>query len=149
MSIRLMSIKNITNQNKKLSVNLMATRRFPSREMAQNTQRFRQSRSNDGQCPTTDSPSISYASVDHREDSIQQNSNQLSGRLKTLIMCQFGSPTEPNSKSTLCIVLRFTVPKLYIIIFPPFKYHHQQSFYRKVSVRVKIQVRSWCQIGSN
>ena len=37
--------------------------------------------------PTTDSPSISYANADHREDSVQQNSNRLSGRLKTLIMC--------------------------------------------------------------
>ena len=113
MSIRIVSIKNMNNQNKKLSVNLLARRQFPSREMAQNTQRFRQNGSTDGQSPTTDSPSISYASVDHREDSIQQNSNRLSGCLKTLIMCQFGSPTEPNSKSTLCIALWFTVPKLY------------------------------------
>ena len=37
--------------------------------------------------PTTGSPSISYASADHREDSVHQNSNQLSGCLKTLIMC--------------------------------------------------------------
>ena len=66
----------------------LATRRFPSREMAQNTQRFRQNGSNDGQCQTTDSPSISYASADRREDSVQRNSNRLSGCLKTLIMCQ-------------------------------------------------------------
>ena len=65
----------------------LATRRFPSREMAQNTQRFRQNGSNDGQCPTTDSPSISYASADRREESIHQNSNWLSGSLKPLIMC--------------------------------------------------------------
>ena len=128
---------------------LLATRQFPSREMAQNTQRFRQNGSNDGQCPTTDSPSISYASADRREDGVQQNSNRLSGRLKTLIMCQFGSPTEPNSDRTLCIELLFTVPKLYIIIFLPFKHYHQQSFYRKVSTQIKIQVPSWCQIGSN
>ena len=37
--------------------------------------------------PTTDSPGISYASADRREDSVQQNSNRLSGRLKTLVMC--------------------------------------------------------------
>ena len=55
--------------------------------MAQNTQRFRQNGSNDVQCPTPDSPSISYASADRREDSVQQNSNPLSERLKTLIMC--------------------------------------------------------------
>ena len=82
MSIRLVSIKNINNQNKKLSVNLLATRRFPSREMAQNTQRFRQNGSNDGHSPTTDSPSISYASADRKEDSVHQNSNRLSGSLK-------------------------------------------------------------------
>ena len=122
MSIRLVSIKNINNQNKKLSVNLLAMRQFPSREMAQNTQRFGQNGSNDGRCPTTDSPSIPYASADRREDSVHQNSNRLSGSLKPLIMCWFGNPTEPNSKSTLCIALWFTVPKLYI--FLPIKHYH-------------------------
>ena len=37
--------------------------------------------------PTTDYSSISYASADRREDSVHQNSNWLSGRLKTEIMC--------------------------------------------------------------
>ena len=147
MSIRLlMRIKNIIKQSKQETVSSTYWQRddFLPEKLAQNIQCFTQNGSNDGQCPTTDSPSSSYANADRKDDSVLQNSNRLSETLKTLIMCQFGIPTEPYSKSTLCIALWFTVPKLYIIIFLPFKQYHQRLFYRKVSVQIKIQVPSWC-----
>ena len=80
MSIRPLSIKSIIKKKSRHeNVNSTYWQHndfLPEKWQQQKTPNA--SGSNDRQCPTTDSPDISYVNADRKEDSVQQDSNQLS-----------------------------------------------------------------------
>ena len=100
MSIRPLSIKSIIKKKSRHeNVNSTYWQHndfLPEKWQQQKTPNA--SGSNDRQCPTTDSPSALYASEDHKEDSVQQNSNWLSGTLQTLNSTLVWNPNRAKLK---------------------------------------------------
>ena len=88
MSINLLNSKiKLNKEKKKLSVQLTGNATVSSHsENSTKHPMLQAKRSNDGQCLSRDSSSTSDASVDHKEGSVQQNSNRLPGMLQTLTL---------------------------------------------------------------
>ena len=118
MSIRIRGIKlNHTIETRNCQFNLLATRRFPSRKIAQNIQRFRQTGSSDGQCSTTGSLSTSDASSDRKEGSVQNILIRGLERFKLSLCVSLESPRSQTQEVHYAYAMRFYTETLLLSFY--------------------------------